>query len=43
MVASTFPVSNMYSSAGYSRDNVKQWPELKARMDTMQVDEAFRQ
>ncbi len=43
MVASTFPVSNMYSSAGYSLDNVKQWPELKARMDTMQADEAFRQ
>ena len=43
MVAYTFPVSNMYSSAGYSLDNVKQWPELKARMDAMQVDEAFRQ
>ena len=43
MVAYTFPVSNMYSSAGYSLENVKQWPELKERMDTMQVDEAFRQ
>ena len=43
MAAYTFPVSNLYSSAGYSLDNVKQWPEIKARMDAMQADDAFRQ
>ncbi len=43
MVAFTFGVTNLCSSSGFSEHNVKQWPEIKAKLDTMQADTALRQ
>lgn len=43
LTAYTFGVSNLYTSAGYSTDNVKQWNELLSRLDAMQAPEALRQ
>ena len=43
MAAFTFGVSNLASTAGYSESNVKQWPEVKAKLDAMQADSALRQ
>lgn len=43
MVAFTFGVTNLNSSAGYSENNVKQWPELKAKLDAISADSALRQ
>ncbi len=38
----TYGVSNLYSSAGYSTDNVKQWPAIQARLNEMNAGDAFR-
>ncbi|GEP44503.1 DUF1549 domain-containing protein [Brevifollis gellanilyticus] len=43
MAAFTFGVTNMCSSAGFSEKNVKQWPEVKAKLDSMKADTALRQ
>lgn len=43
MAAFTFGVSNLASSAGFSEHNVKQWPEVKAKLDAMNADTALRQ
>ena len=43
MVAFTFGVSNLGNPGGYSNDNVKQWPEIKARLNAMPKDEALSQ
>ena len=43
LTAYTFGVSNLYSSSGYSTDNVKHWEELQNRLDTMQASVALRQ
>lgn len=43
MAAFTFGVSNLASSAGFSENNVKQWPEVKAKLDAMNADSALRQ
>lgn len=43
MAAFTFGVTNLCSSSGFSEKNVKQWPEIKAKLDTMKADSALRQ
>jgi hypothetical protein len=43
LTAYTFGVSNLYSSAGYSTDNVKHWDELLSQLDAMKAPEALRQ
>lgn len=43
LTAYTFGVSNLYTSAGYSTDNVRQWKELVARLDATNAPEALRQ
>ncbi len=43
LTAFTFGVSNLYSSAGYSTDNVKHWNALLARLDAIDAPEAVRQ
>jgi len=43
MAAFTFGVSNLASSAGFSEHNVKQWPEVNAKLDAMNADTALRQ
>jgi hypothetical protein len=43
MVAFTYGVSNLGSPGGYSNDNVKQWPEIKAKLDAMGKDESLSQ
>ncbi|MGC3966058.1 MAG: DUF1553 domain-containing protein [Pirellulales bacterium] len=35
-------MSNLYSSAGYSTDNVRQWPELQAELDAIKADKGLR-
>jgi Protein of unknown function (DUF1549)/Planctomycete cytochrome C len=41
MVAFTFGVSNLGSPGGFSNDNVKQWPELKAKLASMGSDKSL--
>ncbi|MFN0076835.1 MAG: DUF1549 domain-containing protein [Prosthecobacter sp.] len=41
MVAFTFGVSNLGKPGGYSPDNVKQWPELKAKLAAVGSDKAL--
>lgn len=43
MAAFTAGVSNLASSSGYSEHNVRQWPELKQKLDAMKADSALRQ
>ena len=43
MVAFTYGVSNLGSPGGYSNDNVKQWPAIKAKLDAMEKDESLSQ
>jgi hypothetical protein len=43
LTAYTFGVSNLYSPAGYSTDNVKHWDELQARLKAMNAGEGLRQ
>ncbi len=43
MVAFTSGVTNLASSAGFSESNVKQWPELKARLNAMHAETELRQ
>lgn len=43
MAAFTFGVSNLASSSGFSEKNVKQWPEVKEKLDAMNADTALRQ
>lgn len=43
MAAFTFGVTNMCSSAGFSEKNVRQWPEIKAKLDATNADTALRQ
>ncbi|MEN9576747.1 MAG: hypothetical protein RL514_4602 [Verrucomicrobiota bacterium] len=43
MVAFTYGVSNLGSPGGYSNDNVKQWPAIKAKLDAMGKDESLSQ
>lgn len=43
LTAYTFGVSNLYSSAGYSTDNVNHWPELSKRLDEMNAPTALRE
>ena len=43
MVAFTFGVSNLCSPGGYSPDNVKQWPAIKAKLAAMDKDESLSQ
>ena len=43
MVAFTYGVSNLGSPGGYSPDNVKQYPEIKAKMAALPKDQAFGQ
>jgi hypothetical protein len=43
LAAYTFGVSNLYSSAGYSTDNVRHWDALQAQLNTMDAPEALRQ
>ncbi|MES2595335.1 MAG: DUF1549 domain-containing protein [Verrucomicrobiota bacterium] len=43
MAAFTFGVTNMCSSAGFSEKNVRQWPEIKAKLDSIHADTALRQ
>jgi hypothetical protein len=42
LTAYTYGVSNLYSSTGYSPDNVKQWPELEKQLDAMNAPKALR-
>jgi len=42
MAAFTASVSNLSSPSGYSNDNVKQWPELKALLARMGKDAALQ-
>jgi hypothetical protein len=42
MAAFTAGVSNLASSSGYSEKNVKQWRELKTKLDEMKADKALR-
>jgi hypothetical protein len=43
MCAYTYGVSNLYSAAGYSNDNVRQWPELKTRLAELGPDPSLSQ
>ncbi len=43
MTAFTAGVTNLASSTGYSEKNVRQWPELKEKMDAVHADSALRQ
>jgi hypothetical protein len=43
MAAFTFGVTNLASSSGFSAQNVKQWPELREKLDAIQADSALRQ
>lgn len=43
LTAFTYGVSNLYTSVGYSTDNVKHWDELQARLNAMGAPEALRQ
>ncbi len=43
MTAFTFGVSNLSNPGGYSPDNVKQYPEIKARLAAMEKDMALAQ
>lgn len=43
MVAFTYGVSNLGSPGGYSPNNVKQYPEIKAKMAALPKDEALEQ
>jgi hypothetical protein len=43
LTAYTFGVSNMYTSTGFSTDNVKHWDELQARLNAMKAPDALRQ
>ncbi|TDU81900.1 cytochrome c [Prosthecobacter fusiformis] len=43
MAAYTYGVTNLGSSSGYADANVRQWPEIKTRMEEMGPDEALRQ
>ncbi len=40
--AYTFGVSNLYTSVGFSTDNVKHWGELVAKLDAMNAPKALR-
>jgi len=42
LTAYTYGVSNLYSSAGYSTDNVEHWPELMSKLDAMNAPKALR-
>ncbi|MBL9201868.1 MAG: DUF1549 domain-containing protein, partial [Opitutaceae bacterium] len=42
MAAFTAGVSNLSSPSGYSNDNVKQWPQLKALLEGMGEDKALQ-
>ncbi len=42
MAAFTFSVSSLGSPGGYSNDNVKQWPELKAKLAAMGSDKSMQ-
>ncbi|MBL9210739.1 MAG: DUF1549 domain-containing protein [Opitutaceae bacterium] len=42
MAAFTAGVSNLSSPSGYSNDNVRQWPELKALLERMGKDAALQ-
>lgn len=41
MVAFTYGVSNLGSPGGFSNDNVKQWPDIKAKLDALPKDKAL--
>jgi len=43
MTAFTFGVSNLGNPGGYSPDNVKQYPEIKAKLAAMEKDVALEQ
>lgn len=43
MAAFTAGVTNLCSSSGFSENNVKQWPEIKAKLNDMNADTALRQ
>lgn len=43
MVAFTFGVSNLGSPGGYSPDNVRQYPEIKAKLAALPKDEILEQ
>lgn len=43
MAAFTFGVSNLASSAGFSENNVRQWPEVRKKLDAMNADTGLRQ
>ncbi len=42
MAAFTAGVSNLSSPSGYSNDNVKQWPQIKALLEGMGADKALQ-
>ena len=42
LTAYTYGVSNLYTSAGYSTDNVPQWPELQKKLDAMDAPKGLR-
>ena len=42
LTAYTYGVSNLYTSSGYSTDNVRHWPELTAKLDAMNAGKALR-
>jgi hypothetical protein len=42
MVAFTFNVSSLGSPGGYSNNNVRQWPELKAKLAAMGSDKSMQ-
>ncbi|MBA4020039.1 MAG: hypothetical protein C0483_22970 [Pirellula sp.] len=42
LTAYTYGVSNLYSAAGYSTDNVPQWPELQKKLDAMDAPKGLR-
>jgi hypothetical protein len=43
MAAYTYGVTNLCSPSGYSNHYVKQWPEIKTRLDRLGPDEALQQ
>lgn len=42
LTAYTYGVSNLYSSTGFSTENVKHWDELKAQLDATNAPKALR-
>lgn len=42
LTAFTYGVSNLYTSSGYSTDNVRHWPELISKLDAMNASKAVR-